>query len=856
MKPIFAFLLTIGLCLPVAMAQESAQPAHWRFSDGAEFPGAAGSFALDEKGAGHLAFDFSQGGSYVGAYNDFLKPLHLAGVSFKVRKPVGAHLTARIVDSTGQTLQEPLFFEHGDWQPVRMDMVGFDGYFGGANDGLFHPPAKAFAILVESKDLDESVGEVAFKDVVFHLAAAGASGDPESPLYKGEYVVTAFDAQGGMNARLPHTLEDGRWKVDFSASDSALLGGSMSLLGTPQELMLTVEGGAPGMKLEIQMASHFQGFSRTIGALNGGTQTFTFPVPPEGWDHSGGENDGKVRLPLRITRVTLRRGTAAKGGYEIRLGALRCRTLVSRVDPVVLLSSAAVRENQKASTTCTAFNLLADAVTGAIHMKARDWEGAVLAEDRQAWTLPGKGVPTTLDFPMPLPADRNFVEVEYRFEVEGLESAETRTTYTRPFDGTIDPTLKPGSPWGMGVYLYRYPKGEPMERAAVMAAKAGVKWSREEFSWGRIETAPGVYNFDFYDSVVDTAMQQGISVYGLLSYWGRFTKPYTQEGIDDFCTWTRAVVRHFKGRVKHWEVYNEPNIFFWQGPKDLYPVLLKQCYAAIKEEDPEAVVLGISTAGIDTDFIQLCLDAEAPLDILTVHPYRGYFSEKMFMRELRDVAAMVNDKPVWITEMGWSTQVGASHERRQAQLLARCYLSAVASGACQNISWYDFRNDGDDPFYNEANFGVIHRDFTPKPAYRALATVCRTFGASIGKSRDKKQENSQAARSKDHKSRLWPSHFDQGLPQALALPDGLYGLRAGDVSALWSSSAPYRLPVTLAENTTVQNLMGETLSPPTTDGQQALILRPGAPVFLQGAYTITGKPVRMEGSVERSEILF
>jgi hypothetical protein len=35
--------------------------------------------------------------------------------------------------------------------------------------------------------------------------------------------------------------------------------------------------------------------------------------------------------------------------------------------------------------------------------------------------------------------------------------------------------------------------------------------------------------------------------------------------------------------IKQWEIWNEPNIFFWQGPKDLYAELLTKSYAAIKE---------------------------------------------------------------------------------------------------------------------------------------------------------------------------------------------------------------------------------------------------------------------------------
>ena len=63
-----------------------------------------------------------------------------------------------------------------------------------------------------------------------------------------------------------------------------------------------------------------------------------------------------------------------------------------------------------------------------------------------------------------------------------------------------------------------------------------------------------------------------------------------------------------------------PNIFFWEGPKELYPLLVKKCYAAIKEEDPEAQVLAISTSGIERKFIARVLEAGAPFDVLGIHP--------------------------------------------------------------------------------------------------------------------------------------------------------------------------------------------------------------------------------------------
>jgi hypothetical protein len=39
--------------------------------------------------------------------------------------------------------------------------------------------------------------------------------------------------------------------------------------------------------------------------------------------------------------------------------------------------------------------------------------------------------------------------------------------------------------------------------------------------------------------------------------------------MDDYVRFLK-LVQHYKKEIKQWEIWNEPNIFFWQGPKDLY----------------------------------------------------------------------------------------------------------------------------------------------------------------------------------------------------------------------------------------------------------------------------------------------
>ena len=805
----------------------------WRFSNGAEFPGATGGFSIDANGVGHLKFDFTGGGAYVGAYCDPGEPAFVKGVSFRIKKPAEMKVTVRVTDSKGQTFQKSVVYERTVWQGLEFGMRGWTEHWGGANDGILEQPVRTIGFLINTGG-GGGAGEVLLSDVSCETASQEQLETIQSNEVAAEYLVTDFADGAGFRADGSGRLSAGVWEIDFAEGSSARLSHSLSLLGQPEKLVLKLDCDRAGYVLKMRLGSHFQGFEKTIGVLKGGSESFEIPLPPaEGWTHSGGENDGKVRYPLRLTGITLERADGAREMAVIKLGELRCVTRTSPDKAVTLVGGIEpVRQfgnRRMIKAVCKGWNMMDKALLGDLIVRVYDWQEKMLFESTTGWVMPGGGMSVEWSRTITVPADLNFVEARFSFAgIEGMQS-EAFGTYTRPADDKGDPAKKPELPWGMGVYLYRYadnPEGyERMDRAAAMAQAAGVKWSREEFSWSRIETRPGEYDFHFYDKVVETAERHGICVYGLLSYWSQWTKPYTQEGFDDFSRYAAALVKRYKERIRHWEIYNEPNIFFWKGPRELYPDLVKKCYAAIKEADPEAQVLAISTAGIDRKFIRMCLDAGAPFDGLTIHPYRSLLSEKSFIEELKATAEMVGNRPMWITEMGWSTQIGGVSERDQAQLLARCYLSAAASGVCRNVSWYDFRCDGDDQFYNEDNFGVLRNDLSPKPAYRALMTVCRTLNSGIAKRRSDFGEN-------------------------------VYGLQMGEAVALWTHTDTVEVLLKESGIKKLVNLMGEELALRRSEKGVVVRLEPGRVVFVLGSAEPAGQPVLCEETGSHEIIRF
>ena len=810
--PLFLFCAGLAVwSMPSPAADGQPLSGTWRFGNGPEFPGAAGAMETLPSGARKAAYDFSGGGNYVGLYLDLDTPVELKALGFRLNKPTEAVVTLRVTDATGQDFQKQLDAGEPGWQSLTVMLDDWNASWGGAKDGLFHQPVRTVAFLVEGQGLESPKGVMLIDAPVGFAELTGAAAS--SSIFDGRYTVSDFRDDSQFSVTPASAREGGTLRTPASGpKPSASLSGSVSLFGRPKTLELRVKRGTPGATIGMTLGSHFQSFDRVLGVLEGGAQTFTVTMPPDGWTHSGAA-ENEISHPIRVCGIRIE-SPKADTPAEVEFEALTCATAVARSNAVTLFSTLAydgkyVTDGGEIpmSAVCRGWNMLDHELRGTLRMTLRDWDNRALDTQCADWVLPANGVPVSLSWKVTVPASRNFADVEFRFEAEGVKPATARSGFTRPLSDPGDGTLRPEAPWGMGVYLYRYGMGNPeMDLAAALAQAAGVKWTREEFSWAGIETAPGQYDFAYYDTVVDTARRHGISVYGLLSYWGRFTTPYTEKGVDDFCVWARATVRHFKDRVKHWEIYNEPNIFFWDGPKELYPVLVKRCHDAIKEEDPQATVLAVSTAGIDKKFIRQVVDAGAPFDVLTIHPYRGKLADAGFMRELRGAAELVGNRPVWITEMGWPTHLGGGvDERAQAQLLSRCYLGAVASGAVQNMGWYDFRNDGEDPFYNEHNFGVLRQGMTPKPAYRALATVCRTFAS--------------------------------GRPEAPKIEgDGVLGLRMGDALALWSPSKSREVTVWFRKPPMrAVNLMGEPLELRKRPNAVAVTLQPGSPAFFSGA---------------------
>jgi polysaccharide biosynthesis protein PslG len=245
--------------------------------------------------------------------------------------------------------------------------------------------------------------------------------------------------------------------------------------------------------------------------------------------------------------------------------------------------------------------------------------------------------------------------------------------------------------------------------------------------------------------------------------------PINYQDFGDFCF---TLADRFKGRIRAYQVWNEPNLSREWGEQSPSPAeyteLLRVCYIGIKTADPNAIVVsaGLAPTGTqpplampDTDFLQGMYDAGAAdyFDALGLNApgykappelspeeglnqeWGGYrwnvFRHVEDMREIM-VANGDADKQVVILETGWilSQELHPSYtwfgvsEAQQAEYLVGAYQFArenwqpwIGPIFAIYISDFDWTPEGNEQYW----WSIVLPDGTPRPAYLALKEMSK-----------------------------------------------------------------------------------------------------------------------------------
>lgn len=256
---------------------------------------------------------------------------------------------------------------------------------------------------------------------------------------------------------------------------------------------------------------------------------------------------------------------------------------------------------------------------------------------------------------------------------------------------------------------------------------AGIPWERdmEAMSWPTVEPEKGSFDWRAADYLVAQAKKNSQQLVMVLGYTPRWagkvsddraqwknqantyrSRSYPPRDLKEFYNYVFTVVSRYKGTVKHWEIWNEPD---WNQPSQeglgfmgtnaQYQEMLKTGYAAAKAADPECVVLsgGFVPHAHLIDYL-VKNDGTRYFDILGMHRYRS-----------------------WEDYVRYAKQVRKRHWQTEKQLFKAEEIGPEIQLAWQNGAEKYFLFDASKSCFNEW-------DWNPTPFYFAGAQAAQKIG--------------------------------------------------------------------------------------------------------------------------------
>jgi hypothetical protein len=237
---------------------------------------------------------------------------------------------------------------------------------------------------------------------------------------------------------------------------------------------------------------------------------------------------------------------------------------------------------------------------------------------------------------------------------------------------------------------------------------------------------------------------------------------------ESYARFAGALARHFRGRVTAYEVWNEEDEpAFWHAPVSAarYAALLRASFAAVRAGDRGAKVLVGPLTGNNYGFLRALYAAgiKGAFDAVAVHTdtacldrgperfYRdpgGAVARFSFLgyRSVHRVMARHGDgaKPIWMTELGWSSTGGAPCERGRWAGRKPSGVSAAAQAAhlraafhclardryVQVAAWFTLQDDPAQSLDELRHYGLLDAGGAPKPAWSAFREVA-THGDTL-----------------------------------------------------------------------------------------------------------------------------
>jgi hypothetical protein len=305
---------------------------------------------------------------------------------------------------------------------------------------------------------------------------------------------------------------------------------------------------------------------------------------------------------------------------------------------------------------------------------------------------------------------------------------------------------------------------------AKMLRRCGIPWVRERLSWSQVEPQQGKFDWGVYQTVADTLTAEGISIVQVWHDTPAWALPANQINDKSNCPqdlrtvyhFAKASAEHFASQIQNWEVWNEPDIEFWDDSTDRFAGLQKAAYLGFKDGNPQAKVLQASIcqpirklnkvedlfAG-QFDEGKFAIDYGSTLfaenlydsgigDYFDIFNWHNYTQAKPYFTGLKHYQELMNrhdifNKPAWITEAGirlkasdekdYKDQLTPNDRKIQCRYIAQSVPQSLATGNDRHFYFVvpNYLENGNE-------FGVLRPNLNTMPGFLALSAAANILG--------------------------------------------------------------------------------------------------------------------------------
>lgn len=345
----------------------------------------------------------------------------------------------------------------------------------------------------------------------------------------------------------------------------------------------------------------------------------------------------------------------------------------------------------------------------------------------------------------------------------------------------------PGMVYGFNAVLYGGFYGTTWQdrpRVMRLAMDAGMPWIRQQVRWMDLHDKSGTIYWGELDAIVEDAGKWQTNLLFSVVAAPRWATDNGLHGMPSrahfatFNSFMAQMASRYAGRVKAYEIWNEQNLATENGGTvsdvGYYMDMLVGAAQAVHAADPNALVVSGALASTETNWPTVAMSDTRfyegmfkdprfaqVVDIVGVHPGAAsnppeslwpdkpgpgpnfVTSREFYFRRVEDVRTLmvkngIAHKPVWVTEFGWATQNTSQYYEygnqisyeMQADYIVRAitfarthYASWLTGMFVWNLNFAIPWKAEDNPLHEQASFGVLNGDWSPRPAYTALKNL-------------------------------------------------------------------------------------------------------------------------------------